>query len=534
LYVRRLSELQAVALPSTSDGSNPFFSPDGRWIAFFADGKLKKVAVTGGASVTLCDAPSNRGGTWLDDGSIVLAPRNEGGLARVAASGGELQPFTQVRAGERTERWPHALPRTRGVLYTANGTPAGFEDASIVVQPLPSGERKTIVRGGYYARYLASGHLAYVHEGALVAAPFDLDRLEVTGAAVPVLDALTPNALNGAAQYSTSDSGTLVYLRGGSVVRDVPIDWLERDGTSAPLRPTPTAWSNPAFSPDGQRLALQIGGPAVFASSVFLFDWSRDRLSRLAGGGAPVWSPQGDAIAFAASTSGALADVNMYWQRADGTGEPHRLTSGAPAKLPASWHPSGRFLAYTAAGAETTGTDVFVLPLEGTAATEITAGAPIPIAATHAAEQHPAFSPDGRWIAYSSSESGVPEVYVRPFPSLRGKFLVSSGGGTFPTWSSTKPELWFSTISGASTQQIMVTSYRGAGEAFVAEKPQPWSSRRYLPSQGPLGQSRRFAMHPDGRRAAVALAPETNVAINKVVLVTGLLDELRRLAPPAK
>src|SRR5262249_47403632 len=215
LYVRRVNELQAVALGSTSDACSPFFSPGGRWIGFFADGKLKKVAVTGGAAVTICSAPNNRGGTWLDDGSIVLAPTNVDALFRVPSTGGEPQRFTELAAEERTARFPDALPGGKGVLYTSHTSPAGFEEASSVVAT-PSGARKTIVRGGYYGRYLASGHVAYVHEDSLFAAPFDVNRLELIGPAVPLLEALTTNSVNGGAQWSASAAGSLAYLAGAN------------------------------------------------------------------------------------------------------------------------------------------------------------------------------------------------------------------------------------------------------------------------------------------------------------------------------
>src|SRR5207249_4202020 len=184
LYVRRLDQLQARPLSGSDDASNPFFSPDGQWIAFFAGGKLKKISVTGGAAVTLCDAPQPRGGIWADTGTIVFQPisGSGGNLMRVSSAGGKPEPLTTLAEGETTQRWPQVLPGGKAVLFTSNSiTFAGYENANIVVQPLPTGPRKILQRGGYYGRYLPSGHLVYVHDGTLFAAPFDLDRLELVG-----------------------------------------------------------------------------------------------------------------------------------------------------------------------------------------------------------------------------------------------------------------------------------------------------------------------------------------------------------------
>src|SRR5262245_20266365 len=195
LYIRRLDQLQATMLAGTDDANNPFFSPDGKWIAFFAARKLKKIATTGGAALTLCDAPAGRGGTWAEDGTIVFLPANGPGvsLVRVPSSGGTPEPLLSLGEGEVTQRWPQMLPSGKGVLYTASNVASGFGNANIVVQPLPSGARKVVLRRGLYGRYLTSGHLVYVQDGTLFAAPFDLDRLETSGPSVPVLEGVASN-----------------------------------------------------------------------------------------------------------------------------------------------------------------------------------------------------------------------------------------------------------------------------------------------------------------------------------------------------
>jgi serine/threonine-protein kinase len=263
LYARRLGELQAAPLAGTTNARDPFFSPDSQWIGFFADSSLKKIAVTGGAAVTLCAAGDDRGGWWAEDGSIVFQPGGSGvGLSRVASGGGMPVPLTKLGAGEVTHRWPQVLPGGTAVLYTAHSSVTGFDDATIVVQPLPNGAPKIVQRGGYYGRYLRSGHLVYMRQGALFAEPFDLARLEPVGPPVPVIeDVSTYTGLSGlggqagSAQAAWTETGTAVYLTGQSEVDEMPIDWMDRTGTVTPLRPTRASWSNPQFSPDGRRLA---------------------------------------------------------------------------------------------------------------------------------------------------------------------------------------------------------------------------------------------------------------------------------------
>ena len=350
LYVRRLEQLQATPLTGTEEAASPFFSPDSQWIAFFAQGKLKKIPVTGGAVVTLCDAANGRGGSWGEDGTIVFTPSVAGSglfLWRVSSGGGKPEPLPKPGDGEVTQRWPQVLPGGKAVLYTGNTGVGGYEDANLVVQPLPTGARKIVQRGGYYGRYLPSGHLVYIHDGTLFAAPFDVTRLEMTGQPVSALEGVTSNPNTGATQFAVSDTGTIVYLPGRSTSGAVPIHLMDREGKTTPLRATPAAWSNPAFSPDGRRLAMDISdGKQV---DVWVYEWAGDTLSRLtfdpADDRRPVWTPDGRRIVFA-STRAVETTSNLYWQRTDGTGEIQRLTDSKNQQSPGSWHPSGKFLAF--------------------------------------------------------------------------------------------------------------------------------------------------------------------------------------------
>jgi hypothetical protein len=230
LYVRQLDRLQASPLAGTDGAEGPFFSPDGQWIGFFAGGKLKKIAVTGGAVVPLCDVRNQRGGAWGEDGTIVFSYAGPGvSLKRVSSAGGTAETLTSLAAGEVTHRWPQVLRGGKAVLYTSHGISTAFDDANLVVQPLPSGEPKVVQRGGSHGRYLPSGHLVYVSGGTLFAVPFDLDRLEVTGQPIPALEGMKADAGAGDAQFAVSTTGTLVYVPGQSTSAGAPIHWYSID-----------------------------------------------------------------------------------------------------------------------------------------------------------------------------------------------------------------------------------------------------------------------------------------------------------------
>jgi serine/threonine-protein kinase len=286
------------------------------------------------------------------------------------------------------------------------------------------------VQGGYHGRYLPSGHLVYIREGTLFAAAFDLDRLEVTGEAVPVLEGVMSSSGFAGAQFAHSDGGALVYLPGGSVDAEFSIHWMDSAGKTEPLRDVPSAYGDLRFSPDGRRLAVDLRDGSQ--SDVWVYEWGRDTFSRLTFDPGedtmPVWTPDGRRIAFA-SRRADKGTTNLYWQWADGTGDAERLTESKNMQYPASWHPSGKFLAFTEFSPQTSTFDVMILPIEGSEASGWKPGEPTVFLNAPFIENHPEFSPDGRWLAYESNESGRVEVYVRPFPGPGGKWQVSTDGG---------------------------------------------------------------------------------------------------------
>jgi len=538
LYLRRLDQLQATPFSGTAGARNPFFSADGQWVAFFAEGKLKKVSVTGGAAITLADAPGPRGGTWLSDGTLVYTAQSGPGapLMKVVENA-KPSVMVPLDKGESALRWPQVLPGDRAILFTSNRTAGGsYDDADVVVQRLPDGPRKVLQRGAYYGRYVSSGHLIYIHGGTLFAAPFDIDTLDVTGQGVPVVEGVSTNAGTGAAQLAVSPDGTLVYVAGDAPGPSEVITWSDRKGTLSPLRAAASDWSNPAFAPDGSsRLAFDMG--ETFGSTdVFVYDWSRDTTQRLTFDSGidlkPVWSPAGRWIVTGSSRGGASLP-DLYVTRADGTGSAQRLTDTPMADLPGSWHPSGKFIAFQMG---TQGSwDIFILPVTGDENTGWKAGKPIPFLQTAYSESEPVFSADGKWLAYMSDEGqGQTEVFVRPFPDdfaekqqlAEGKWQISSGGGSFPSWSLKRSELLFSTPD----QQLRTASYRVAGGALLFDKPTTlpvrFRNRQRL---------RSYALHPDGERLAIAPQPQAAAAkVDKVVLVLNFAEQLKRATARAK
>ena len=518
LFTRRLDQAKAVELVGTQGATSPFFSPDGEWVAFFSLGKLKKISVEGGSPIVLCNATSSfTGGSWGQDGNIIAALNAAGPLMRVSASGGTPEPVTELdrTRKEVTHRWPQILPGGRAVLFMAHTETGAFDESNIEVMSFADRHRKTLVRGGAYPRYLPTGHLLYVSRSALFAVPFDLDRMELRGTPVPVLDQVEYAAQFGFAELDFSASGTLVY-RSGEDAGLVTVQWLDGAGNTQPLLSKPGGYLYPKLSPDGSRLAVWMDG------DVRVYDPQRDTMTRLTFGigsstSHPLWTPDGRFILFGSAGNG------MYWTRADGAGKPEFLTRSQFPQFPWSLTTDGKRLAYYELQPETR-TDLWTVPLEITTS-GLRAGKPEVFLQSPFIEVFPSISPDGRWLAYSSDEAGLFEVYVRAFPDRGGKWQVSSGGGMLPEWSRDGRNLFFQTQDG----QVMIAAYSGRGDSFVAEKPRPWSAKRLANR----GATRTFDVAPDGKRI-VALMPvgeQAQKVQNHVIFLENFFDELRRRVP---
>jgi eukaryotic-like serine/threonine-protein kinase len=525
LFTRRLDQAKTTELAGTEGAYAPFFSPDGQWVAFFAQGKLKKISVEGGAAITLCDVINGMGGSWGEDGNIVAALNTNSALSRIPSSGATPAPVTELAQGEITHRWPQILPGGKAVLFTAHGVNGGFDGANIEVMSLGNRQVKVLQKGGTYGRYLPTGHLIYVKRGTLFAVPFDLERLEVRGTPSPVLEEVAYSSTYGSAQLDFSRSGTLAYRAGRSGSGFVTVQWLDGAGRMEPLLAKTGDYSRPHMSPDGQRLALEEVTEGS-GSDIWVYEWQRDAMTRLTFGGGsnvnPVWSPDGRYIVF-------RKGGGMLWVRSDGAGKPQPLTQSKNVQTPWSFAPDGKRLAFHELNA-TTRYDLWTAPVESDGA-GLRAGKPEPFLQTPADELHPSFSPDGRWLAHTSDESGIYQVYVRAFPDKGGKWQISNSGGVFPLWSRNGRELFFR----APDNRIMVATYTAKGDAFAADKPRVWSEKR-LADFGPVGVL-TYDVAPDGKRIAALMpadAPEEQKAQTHVIFLQNFFDEVRRRTPVGK
>ncbi|HYM13626.1 MAG TPA: protein kinase, partial [Bryobacterales bacterium] len=443
LATRLLDQAQATLLPGTESAIDPFFSPDGQWVGFFARGALKKISVQGGAPVTLCNASTPEGGSWGEDGNIVAELNQGSGLVRVPAAGGTPQLLTKLVGDETTHRWPQVLPGGQGVLFTASPTLVSYENASIEVMSFKSGQVKTLLRGGYLGRYVPSGHLVYIHQGVLYGVAFDPARLEVQGTPTPLLEDIAANPVTGGGQFdfsgASAGSGTFVYLAGKGAGQTWQVSWLDSAGKIQPLIAIPGAYVTLRLSPDGRRLGF-VGS----AGDLYIYNLDRETTTRLTfTGGAitPVWTPDGKHIVYRSIS----AAPTLWWIRTDGAGQAQRLLGSQGNAVPWSFSPDGRRLAYFTAGPET-GLDLWMLPVDASDPEHPKPGKPELFLRTPADENVPRFSPDGHWIAYRSNESGINEIYVRPFPGgAGGKWQVSTGGGLYGIWSNNGRELFYET-----------------------------------------------------------------------------------------
>jgi serine/threonine-protein kinase len=317
LYLRAMDSLDAKPIPDTEGAIEPFFSPDDRWLGFFAGGKLKKVSVSGGAALSLADVPGLGGASWGSQGTIIFPVTTNGVIEQMADGGGTIQPLTRFENGSLTQRWPEFLPGGKAVLFAAGPTAITFTNAQVAVQAVATGQQRNLIQGGM-PRYALSGHLVYAQKGSLMAMPFDSQRLAITGAAVPVVEGVLQSPVTGAAQYSISDTGSLVYVSGGVQATRLGLVWVSRNGAEQPLATPAHAYVFPRLSPDGRRVAV---GITESESQIWLYDLSRDTLSRFTFEGnynpVPVWTPDGKRIAFESNKEGV---PNLFWQLADGSG----------------------------------------------------------------------------------------------------------------------------------------------------------------------------------------------------------------------
>jgi serine/threonine-protein kinase len=436
LYLRPIDQFEAKPLAGTETALDPFFSPDGQWVGFFAAGKLKKVSIAGGPVTTLADAPADAGASWGPDDTIVFCPDGWGlGLWRVPAGGGKAEAITRPdpQKGESLHALPSHLPGGDTVLFASFKGPSP-DNAAIEALSLKTGERRVLIPSATHARYVAPGRLVYARGGSLLAAPFDLARLAVTGPALPVLERVLTSSSAGTAQFSVAADGTLVYLPANSLHEERSVVAVDRSGVARPLTDSRRPYEDMALSPDGRRLALTIEGPSW---NIWILELARGALTRLTlehDNRDPRWTHDGKRVVYGSFRNGRYG---LYSKPADGSGPEEQLTTSGYSHSPESWSPDGRVLAFGEWRPDTQA-DIWLLPGADAATRQ-----PRPLVATKFSDGSSAFSPDGRWLAWDSTESGREEVYVQPYPGPGARVQVSIDGGMRPVWAASGRELFY-------------------------------------------------------------------------------------------
>jgi serine/threonine-protein kinase len=514
IYLKKMDTGKLEPLQGAESADTPFFSPDSRWLGFFAGGALKKVLVEGGRPITICQVTgNNRGASWGEDGRIVFAEHFSGPLREVLEAGGSPTDLTILdkETGERSHRWPQFISHEDMVLFTVGraDSPEYYDGADIDAQRLSTGERTTILKGASMARYLPTGDLVFARDGFLFAVPFDIKELKTMGTPVPVLEDLRGSRPSGLAYVSFARNGTMAYIQGEPFSQQGRLTWRTRDGKSEPLDAPVDQYYEPSLSPDGTKVALAMVGDS--RSDIWIYQIEGNTLTRLTFAGdnvSPVWTPDGKQIAFSSVRDDQLASV--YTKAADGSGEAHLLFAtnrhpDAGGALPTSWTPDGNRLAVQIT--DQNQANIIIYSPED--------DEEIPFLTQPFTESNASFSPDGKWLAYISDESGTFQVYVRPFPGPGGKWQISVNEGVEPRWTRDGKEILFRTGRQLLTAEIDVEN------GFKAARPQVLLDD--LPIVLVAGT---YSIAPDGQRVLVVEPAGPDTAPEQVTVVINWFSQL--------
>jgi serine/threonine-protein kinase len=504
LFLRFMNQFAGQVIPGTDGALDPFFSPDGQWIGFFSSSKLWKVSVHGGAPVAVCDIGAfPRGGWWSPDDVIWFGTINQV-IFRVPASGGTPTEASVMDTThmEISHRFPQLLPDGKTLLYTVKlSNITSFDEALIATENVQTHERKVVVRGGSFARYVPTGHLMYARGRSIFAVPFDLPTLQVSGNPLPVIDGGRLNQLSGDANYGVANNGTLLYVPMGPVNDiDSRIVWLGRNGAVQPLIDTLKPYGFGNLSPDGQRLAMTI---RAANDDIWVYHLGRKTLTRLTFGGGnsdlATWTPDGTRLLYASERQRVLKVFLKPW---DGSGAErevgHALNPDINSDFSVS--PDGALAAFSRGG------DLWTIPLEGDVA-------PTLLMTTPAGETQPRFSPDGKWLSYTSNESGRDEIYVMPFPKHDGKWQISSNGGNRSFWTAGGKELLY--VEGRKIMRVGVLPgpvFDFTAPEKLADLPPTWNGI--------------LSYRPDGSQAIVGIFQSGQEVAAQVNVVVGWFEEL--------
>jgi serine/threonine protein kinase len=537
VFVRRLDSLSTTSLESVKGyNTGPLFSPDGASISYIhgnaiisAAKPFLKAALSGGAPVTLTQYDMFHRGDWGADGWIYWTGHYPGGIIRSRDSGGPSEPVTQldVDRGERSHRFASLLPDGSAIIYTVGFDGIGsYDDARIDLWDMRTREHRTLITGGTSATYSPSGHIIYARAGKLYAVPFDLKSRTVTGGAFEALNGVLTSGNTGAAHYSLSRRGDLAYVPGPAADGHRTLVWVDRSGKAEPLPLPPASYLYPRLSPDGRYLAVEVEGPN---HDLHMYDFARGVLSKITTDGLshdPVWTPDGKGLAFRSWQAGGMT---MWSMPADQSAAPVRLDPRGTRQSPVSFSPDGKFLSFDQMD-EQTMSDAFVLPVPQT-------GAAIPIARSKWNQGAGRFSPDGRWIAYVSDESGQPEVYVQPFPGPGAKLQISKDGGYDPLWRHSGGELYYRQDDKMMVVAIAVKPPLQASAPKVLWRAAgaSWSGAG-LYSEGsgsscgmPGATAANYDVSADGSRFLMVRDDDAAVAAKKIVVVVNWTEEVKQI-----
>jgi serine/threonine-protein kinase len=521
-YVRGMNELTSVEIEGVGNARELFFSPDGQSMAFYRQGELYRVGVTGGAPVRLGAVPNPVGASWPVPDTILMGAGSNG-ISKISASGGIVEQFVQVADGEAAHG-PQLLPGGEWVLFTLGNRSGDWDAANIVVQSLATKERRVLLRGGRDARYLPTGHLVYGLDGILYGTAFDLETLAVRGNPVPLVrGVMDGDVRTGALHYTVADNGSLAYLQGTSGEVGGLI-WTRRDGAREELTLPPLSYSQPRVSPDGTRLALEVSSGDSF--NIQVWDLNRNFMTPLTSDDEsrfPLWTPDGERVVFYSTRAGG----GLFSSSAEGTGTPERWTTSNAVQIPYAWADSGKVLIFQQGRSEFRRASRSVAPQSDVYTFRRGSGPPELLFTTGS---QPIISPDGRWIAYASRKAEFQqfEVYVRPFPNVHERqWQVSTNGGTSPLWSHDGKEIFFITPDGKATAvPITTTPALRPGTALVMFT---------LPAfyTGGIGQSTRQWDHKGDVERFLSLSPGADGSSGsaQIVLVVNWFEELKRLVP---
>jgi serine/threonine-protein kinase len=510
LASRRLDEPEFRTIDGTEGGAAPFFSPDGGWLGFIANGKLVKVDAEGGRPFVLGDQQGAGGASWGPDGHIVYAPIYSDGLFRISEQGGEAQRLTTPdrERGELGHWWPQHLPGGDRVLFTAFCTPV--DTSRVRVVSLTTGEVRDVVDGGFYGRYVQTGHLLYVKGDRLYAVPFDVEKAMVTGRAVSVLDDVFGSHTGGYSMLDVSVDGTLAYSPRSVVEAPSELVWVDRQGLARQAVGERLRFNGAALSPDGRTLALSIVGDS---QDLWTYSLDRGTLSRVTSAArtefSPAWSPDGRTLYYVLDEP----PFAVYTIPVDASTAGRPLWDDRPDldAVLTDVSPNGRDLVYTLTESQT-GLNLYVRPVDGS-------GPARAVRATAYGESYGTFSPDGRWLAYQSDETGRPEIYVEALVGPGKRFQISADGGIEPLWARGSGEIFY-----RHRDEVRVVATSTTGGEFEFEPPVTLFS---LPWARTGNNARSFDVEADGGRVLMTRIPEA-AAPRRIDIVTHWLDELER------